>query len=423
MISILVFYALFLSCCCTFVLNKQYVAILLVLLASNQMMPQSHIIVYAILFITILQFFYAFFSVKQNKSFLLICLLPIAYGLAIFLIQPYKININYYLGYLAVLFMFAWVLLLKWDLKKIVEFLTAYGLFLILTGFFEKIVIGSTRVGISLSGATAYAVVLTIVWVIWVTNVFLSKIYSAKIIFIGTFLVFLSVIFSGTRMGLIGIFIGSILCALSAIFIKNKNIIKIAVYSVMIAVAILFLSVMIWRFLPSDLYIKKTFSYLIVGKLDESSIGRLLAWIVAIDVFEQNIFLGIGAGNFQTKYELFLKSLDIFYKNKKTLEHAHNIYLVALSEHGIIGFLTLGVFVFLCKLRLFLYFLKNRYSPEFYGLFSGFIIIAILGLFDAIPMYLPTACFAAWLLGTCASFDPKVQISKQEDKFNIKSVS
>jgi O-antigen ligase len=392
-------------------------AILLLLLASNQMVVQlqgggqsNSNIVYAVLFTAMLQFFFAFLSTKQNKSFLWIMLLPIMYILAIFFIKPYKINIEHYLGYLAALFMFAWVMLLKWDSKKIVEFLTIYGLFLISTGIFERVVFGHLRIGIlSLTGPTAYVVVLAVIWTIWAINAYLSKIYSAKIILAGAFLAFIAIILSGTRMGLLGIFIGLGLCALSAIFIKKKNmnIIKIAVYLFGIIAALLLLSVISWNLIPDSLIIKQTFSSLLSGNLDESNRGRAFAWIFAVDIFEQNKLLGIGAGNFHEKIKLFLNSVDINSGKFKALIHAHNIYLIVLSEHGIIGFFMLGAFVFLCLLKFFLYFLKNRQSPEFYGIFSGFIVMAILGLIDAIPMYLPTSCLAAWLLGIAASFSKK----------------
>jgi len=48
----------------------------------------------------------------------------------------------------------------------------------------------------------------------------------------------------------------------------------------------------------------------------------------------------------------------------------------------------------------------------FYSLFTGFIIMAVLGLVDSIPMYMPTAGFAAWLLGVCASFRREKEICK-----------
>ncbi|MDR2580374.1 MAG: O-antigen ligase family protein [Fibromonadaceae bacterium] len=388
------------------ILNKQHAAVLMVVLASSQMHAQSQNVIHAILFVAVLHFFYVFLSTRQNKSFLLILLLPIAYILAIFFIQPYKINIYHYLGYLTALFILAWVMLLEWDSKKIAYFLTAYGSYLILTGFLEKALTNAIRVGqAALTVATAYAVVLVVTWTIWIIIVFLSKMHSKKTILLGTFLVFLAIIFSGTRMGLLGIFFGLGLCTLSAVFIESKkfSIIKTVAYSLGIIIALSLLSVIVWNLLPNDLLIKKTFSSLIAGKLDASNMGRVLMWYYAINVFEQNMLLGIGAGNFPEKYKLFLQSMNV-YENVGINTHAHNIFLVVLSEHGIIGFLTLGTFVFLCLLQPFLYFLKNRQSPVFYALFSGFIVIAILGLVDAIPMHMPTTGFAAWFLGTCASF-------------------
>ena len=405
MIVILIVSALILSLFCATALNKQYAAVLLVILASSQMAPQSHNVILAILFTAAIHFFHTFLSAKQKNYFWLISLLPMIYIFTIFLIQPYKLDIYYYLGYVAAIFIFAWAALIKWDIEKIVRFLTAYGLYLILTGFLEKALTDNLRVGSSLTVATAYAVVLVTGWSIWMINAFTHKIYSIKIILFGTFLVFLAIIFSGTRMGLIGLFMGLGLFGLSAVLMrkKNMNIIRIAAYSVSIIALLAFLSVMIWKLMPNDLYIKRTFSTLIEGKLDRSNMGRVQIWIVALDVIEKNKQFGIGAGNFPNKCRQFFSSMGIDEKFGINT-HAHNIYLIMLSEHGIAGFAILMAFALFCILNLFLYFLKNRSSPVFYAFLTGFIIMATLGLVDATPMYLPTAGFAAWFFGVCASF-------------------
>jgi len=424
MVLIYVISLLFLSCFCSFILNSQYIALTFFILASNQMVVQfntgSHVnsnLVYAVLFTAMLQFLNTFLSAKQNKSFLWILLLPIAYILTVFFIKPYKINMVHYLGYLAALFTFARVMLLKWDSRKIVEFLTIYGSYLIFAGLLEKIVINSPRIGLVTYGPVAYSVVLVVIWTIWIINALLSKMYSMKIIFIGTFLTFFAIILSGTRMGLLGFFMGIGLCLLSATLIKrnNINIIKIAAYSAGILVLLLFLSVITWKLLPDDLFIKQTLSTILVGKLDKSNTGRVFAWITAINTFEQHKFFGIGPGNFYEKMKIFLNSIGINSKIIQVLLHAHNIYLIVLSEHGIIGFLILAFFVFFCMLQIFLYFLKNRNSPEFYGVFAGFMVMATLGFVDAIPMYLPTSCFAAWLLGVASSY-------KFKNEFDAKAV-
>jgi O-antigen ligase len=415
MITILIVLALILSVFCSLILCKQHIAVLLVVLASSQMSGQSHNVIYAVLLTAMLHFFYTFFSTKKSNPFWLISLLPLSYIFAILFIQPYKIDIYYYLGYLAALFVFAWVTLIKWDVEKIVKFLTVYGLYLILTGFIEKIVTDTLRIGASLTVPTAYAVVLVTVWAIWVINAYLHKIYSVRVILLGTFLVFLAIVFSGTRMGLIGIMIGCGLCGLSVIFMKNRNmsIIKTAAYSVSVIALLFFISIAVWKLLPNDLYIKKSFSTLIEGKLDKSNTGRVHLWVVALDIIEKNKLLGIGAGNFPDKCKIFFASFGI-HKNFGMNTHAHNIYLIMLSEHGIIGFLILITFAFLCIFKLFLYFLKNRNSPVFYAFFAGFIIIAVLGFVDATPMYLPTAGFAAWFFGVCASFRREEEICQSQ---------
>jgi len=414
MVAVLVLLAVFLSFFCSFVLNKQYAAILLVVIASSQMAPQAYILIYIIFFAAVLHFLNAFFKAKQNKSYLWILFLPMAYILAIFFIQPYKVNIQHYFGYLSALFIFAWATLIKWNSKEIVNFLSIYGSYLILAGFIEKAVTDNMRVGISLTVATAYAVVLVVTWTIWITICLLGKIYTKKIIAVGTFLVFIAIILSGARMGLLGISMGLVLCGLSFMLSKNKkiNVTRIVSYSVVVIITVLLLSFMVWKTLPDDLYIKKSFASLLEGKIDESNAGRVVIWISAVNIIKDNKFLGIGAGNFHAKYKAFLKSTGLYYTSATLVtgqahnvnSHAHNIYLMALAEHGVIGFIVLSIFIFSCLFQFFLYFLKTGLNPNFYALLSGFIVMAILGFVDSIPMYLPTAGFAAWFFGTCLSF-------------------
>jgi len=419
MIAILILLAIFLSFFYSLALNKQYAAVLLILMASGNMSPPMYGVIVVLFIAVTLQFLFAFLKTKQNKSFLWILLLPITYILAIFLIQPYVINVYNYLGYLTALLFFAWVTLLKWDVRKIVYFLTAYGSYLILSGFLEKIITGKERIGLVLTVATAYAVVLVITWTIWTVCAFLSKIYSVKTILFGTFMVFLAIIISGTRMGLIGIFLGLGLCGLSVVFIKNKNInlLKVAFYSTCVMALSLLFSFIIWNLLPNDLRIKKAFSSLMAGKMDLENMGRVVIWASSIDIIEKNKFLGIGAGNFHKKLKAFLESTNLYsvagYSHGINT-HSHNIYLMVLTEHGVIGFIVLSIFVFLCLLQPFLYFLKERREgrqrPEFFALLSGFIVMAVLGATDSMGMLLPTTGFAAWLLGTCASFKREREI-------------
>jgi hypothetical protein len=417
MIIVLIILAVLLSFLCSFALNKQHAAVLLIVMASSHVSPPMYGVITTIFFAAALHFFYAFFETKQKKLFLLILFLPLMFISIIFLIQPYKINFYNYLGYLAVLFIFAWVMILKWDTGKIVHFLAAYGSFLILAGFLEKIFTSHNRVGIVLTVATAYAVVLVAAWAIWVTSIFLSKIYSFKVILFGSFLVFLAIILSGTRMGLIGFFIGVVLCSLSAIVIKERNIIKIGVYAVVIVAILLCSSIIVWNLLPDSLLVKKTLSSLLAGKLDESNTGRVVMWVSAIDMFNSNKLLGIGAGNFYVKFKDFLVNMGIYQIAPSAItmhahninSHAHNLYLMLLTEHGIAGFLTLSAFVFLCLLQPFLYFLKNRQNSDFFALTVGFMVIAFLGFADSMALLLPTSGFAAWLLGTCASFNGRLK--------------
>jgi len=155
------------------------------------------------------------------------------------------------------------------------------------------------------------------------------------------------------------------------------------------------------------------------GKIDKSNMGRVVMWISSIDIIDKNKFLGIGSGNFYLEYKKFLMSNglnnipvhSIVGHANSVHSHSHNLYLMILTEHGIVGFSVLSIFIFLCILQPFLHFLeerrKERPCPEFFALLSGFIVMAALGATDSMGILLPTTGFSAWLLGVCASFREK----------------
>ena len=97
---------------------------------------------------------------------------------------------------------------------------------------------------------------------------------------------------------------------------------------------ILFLSfIMIAVFLvgSEDLYQRlfSGFGRMLSGEFGESEGDRVSAWLYALELFSNNILLGVGAGNFGQYY----------------IAYPHNILLELLSENGLIGLFLLLIII------------------------------------------------------------------------------
>ncbi|MCK5123363.1 MAG: O-antigen ligase family protein [Candidatus Pacebacteria bacterium] len=113
---------------------------------------------------------------------------------------------------------------------------------------------------------------------------------------------------------------------------------------------------------------------------ETSNMGRFQIWNETLMSVKDNLFLGVGFGNFPL-------ILDESIANSKKGASAHNIYLDILSEIGIIG---LAIFLFILieilKTSYNLFFkLKTGYLKIFAGsFFVYFVWICAYGLFDVV---------------------------------------
>lgn len=77
---------------------------------------------------------------------------------------------------------------------------------------------------------------------------------------------------------------------------------------------------------------------------DQAVTGRLGAWTVAVKLFYDHPFLGVGAGNFNVLYPTTTIDLGIVFGSSTS--SPHGLYLEVLSEHGVIGLaIYLGIIV------------------------------------------------------------------------------
>jgi len=400
MIAILILVAVLLSIFFSVILKKYEIGLFFILLASNRITYDSIILLDACIGVALFVLFFSLIREKKNKVFWTVVFLSICYVSVIFYVQPYKINIQFFIAYFLALLMFICTLLIKWNRENIIKFVSAYGIYLIAFGFFEKILFNPWRISAPLTAATAYAVVLSIIWAIWFVEGVLGNRQTVKFILFGSFLTFLVILFSGTRMGLLGLMIGIVLGGLFKVLIVHKNIAKKVLVGCGLFCVISLLFFTIWYFIPDDMFIKRSFNSLMSGRLDKSNMGRVQIWLASFDIISEHKLWGVGPGNFPgaMKKYLTLQSMPpIFPITAGT--HSHNIFLIVLTEQGISGFIALGIIVLSCIVSLLHKIIKYADNFVYYGLLSGIVIMMILGMVDATPMYLPTICFGAWLMG------------------------
>jgi len=397
MILIITFLLLFLSIL-AFVIGKPILSIFLILLASSRSID-GYLIISSISVILTVQCARAC-SLKIDKIIWLISILFICYQLTVLIVQPYKIHFTYYFSYINALLMFFITFSVEWDREKIKKFTLSFMAVLFFCGMLEFIIINPIRIAEPYNFATLYAVVLVTLWTIWLSDSIIANDYF--IIAVVTFFVFLMVLLSGTRMGLLGMAFGLSLSGISKILFKNfKKSFFIKVFSgIILLIFLAVLILVVWQTIPDDLLIKKNFQSILSMKLDKSNLGRVVSWVTAIDIIPKHTLWGIGYGNFDTFVQKFLREsgghINFF------LPHAHNLFLIVLSEQGVIGFVVIGLIVFLCTYKLFYYVLTGSQNSMVYALLNGFIVMMFMGLFDATPLTIGTLCFGGWLMGISA---------------------
>lgn len=397
----------FSSCFCTFILNRQMMGFFFALIATFYAMHGAPFW-FCLTIAIFTQSAHLFISQKKSIILWIVIFAVVCYSITIFIFRPYEININYFAVYFTTLLFFIWAALIKWDSKKIITIVTALGVYLVIFGFAEWLIVNPPRIQGPLSVATAYAVVLVLIWTIWFVENCFSHRFSNFTIFFGTLLVFIAVLLSGTRMGIIGIAMGlsfGVGFSSWAIKFKNNTFFQKIFYSTFAFCCTLLLIFVAWTLVPNDLYIKQAFNTVAAGKMDSSNMGRVTSWIVALNIIPENKIWGIGPGNFYDIHKSFLQSLPSNVNVPRgSLKHSHNMYLMILSEFGISGFLIFAFIIIAYFIQLFYRLKSNPSVGIYYAFLSSGIIMMTLGMVDVIPLDLYTIGWGGWYMGVLASF-------------------
>jgi O-antigen ligase len=417
------------GCFCSLALDKPELGILSILIASaftdRQALYLSHSF-YLIYFIVIICFVHYFSSHATNRKFFwFFAIWVCSYHILVLVVHPYSVPGGWILFYFSNLAIFLWCILIRWDMRKIMNIVVPYLIYLIAYGFIEKLAFDPMRVGGPTTHATNYAVILTFLWTMWFIGAYLNKKHSLFVLALASLIVLFAVFLSGTKMGLLGMLTGlfGALASKAWIYNLNKSLTQKLLYTIGISLAIMLSIYVIWIFLPNNTFLIKSWNTLLSGSLDRSSMGRLMAWAAALDSFSKNTIWGVGPGNFIQVYtaEFIAKMPLLEVSNIPKLKHAHSIGLNVLAENGLSGVIMLSVVIVICWLQLLKFLLNNPRNPLGYTLLFGGIIIFCLPMVDMIP----SPGWDSWYYGILASlgFHNYIKPSEPKNQFNIKTVS
>jgi O-antigen ligase len=337
--------------------------------------------------IAMVSLFWIFYLVNAFRDMIFPFLLFATYYLLILVFQSSHLSLNQMIpqimGWFAVLAILSIGLSAK-DLIAKSSRLLFY--FMVLWAFFEYESSSIRTVG-PVATSTGYGVLLSVLWALDTLYSYLKK--THRIYFAIQFpLYFFALSTTGTRMGLIAV----VVVIVYAILLSPNGREKFFQWSFRVLRVSIVLGVLLaclWFVLPDHFSIKqRVLEGMGQQGLDESNLGRLMAWDTALKAFGVNPLFGIGQGNFEKFMMNFYPEFALF--------HAHSIYFFFLSEFGLVGLSFLLLFVFWSVMSLRKASLKIK--EESHAVLLSLLVFLILGFFDTVGFYASTQFMSGWLL-------------------------
>ena len=386
-----------------FVMNKPLVCVLLMIVSLHWFqLDGMTLTLYFIPVAVILFLLYAMSRRELRMGWPIKAAIAIIFGHMgfVLLVKPFPIEyIFFYIN--AVCFVFFWgSSLLKWDSTKVQTILNAHLAFMITWGFIERVISSEPRIEGPALSSTNFAVMLVVAWTIWLINGLIEQKYKWQTLSIVSGLVLVVVLFSGTRMGMLGMGLCGVLMIISKLYLKyERQVMRFLMYFAISFVVFCGFAYVLWQLLPDDLFLKQGMSTFLSGNLDISSLGRLGAWATALNIIHTDPIWGVGPGNFLVRNKMFLDTYSMIpiVEIVPRLGHAHNVFLLVLSEQGFVGFTVLGSF---CMIGLYflLRFIRRTKSGLGLALLSGGIVTLFLGMFDVFPLFPSSLVWGAWYM-------------------------
>lgn len=177
----------------------------------------------------------------------------------------------------------------------------------------------------------------------------------------------LSLLFTQSRGGFLGFLSGMFFLVVLKVCVTKKS-------SVNISIKKIFTCILIMTILALEVFSQ-------IDKLSRSyDHERILLWTSSYHMWEDHKLIGVGLANWKTAYE---KEYILPEAKEHDLTMPHNVFMIFLSQTGIIG--TLGYFVFLIGTMIFLIkrIVNGPNNYLYYAMLWAFITITVHGFVDS----------------------------------------
>jgi O-antigen ligase len=163
-----------------------------------------------------------------------------------------------------------------------------------------------------------------------------------------------------------------LLSLLFILFIKKRDSLKNSTFLLIIITFLLFI------FFQSS---NDKLLFLLKNNPRSSLESRVMIWNSAEKILQNNVFFGIGSGNFQKNYLAYQKFFNPYLE--WAVPHPHNIFLAFWLQAGILGILGFLILIFSLFKILFSNLKKNKTQNFLFFAFFGYFLYFILhGIVD-----------------------------------------
>ena len=410
-VGIIILAALCIGFFCTVVMKTPVWGALFLVISLHWFQIED--IYYSLYMLFIAAFVYAMYMFRQgdfkpDRAWYVAAMSQLAFVAIVYALKPYPVKMMFFYMNVTTFFFFLGSSLIRWDSSRVQNLLTAHLSYMVIWAFVERAISCEVRIGGASFSATNFAVLLVVSWTIWLVNGLLCNKTRRFWLIIMTLLVFFFFLFSGTRMGFLGMGLGGVLCILSKQLVEQSDrrdrimgmLPKLAMFTGVFALRV----IVVWNMLPDDRFLKKGFETFLSGKLDASSLGRIAAWYTAVTVIPSHPIWGVGPGNFISYNVELLESFSFIpiVEMIPRLGHAHNIVLMILADYGCIGAGCLLVICLVCLKRLMSH-IRRTGDGFGFALLSGGIVMMFLGLFDVFPLFPSSMGWGGWFMSVMFS--------------------
>ncbi|MDP4088812.1 MAG: O-antigen ligase family protein [Bacillota bacterium] len=123
----------------------------------------------------------------------------------------------------------------------------------------------------------------------------------------------------------------------------------------------------VYLFFSKDIYMR------LIQILDSAySSGRIKLWKIAESMIKENVFWGVGSGNFMTMYNQYVRRFPELELNENLALPPHNSYIRVFAEIGVFGAV---IFLIMCfEMLKSVFYVRSKCSGHLKYFYSGYLI-------------------------------------------------